>query len=711
MFNDLLEKEIQPEEIDVRYIPDIAISESLRYELQKALEEEEGSFSKVSDKTAVVQTDKNYVFFSNQWLYLAVICKKYAEELKPYGDFFDSNIRGNQSRINIIAKKDYSNPDWIQLIPDQTDRERMIKFIEPDTTYRPGKALLNGDKPRSIKDIFGSCILKKIAVPDASSAYLGNLVYYLSKRPELYKKLEVEVKNQIGNTNGARKLSNITKDCAKQIIDCIYDMDQFEKIKPILEINEKNVKVDISKTEELLPRGNFLRYLFARPDSDLYSGEADKARVFCEKEYLISLGSNEIKCRLTTEWVDSEIIEGGNGNYLKALIAIVNKYYKGCVEIRTELGERYMYMLKEKFELQELPEVFHTDFSRRYITSLLAKPFVILTGNSGTGKTRISKQFAEYLEYKYEKENEDGSKTEKKNWTVVPVGADWTDNAKVLGFYNPLGNDGKGKYEKTGILKLIEEANEHDNIPYFLILDEMNLSHVERYFSDFLSHMETPDTPFELDGYEGTIDYPENLFVVGTVNIDETTYMFSPKVLDRANVIEFKPQKEEVMSLFSNVGVSSKVVTANDGSAEAFLRLSKEIRTGKLAIDDDSNHYYEDVDNTKSNMEFVEAVFSDIYGIVEDNDFEFAFRTVKEIRQYISAAYELAENKEINLNKTIDEQLLQKVLPKIHGNKKEIGQLLDNLSELCDKYRLILSKNKIEQMKGKLAKVQYASFI
>lgn len=711
MFNDLLEKEIQPEEIDVRYIPDIAISESLRYELQKALEEEEGSFSKVSDKTAVVQTDKNYVFFSNQWLYLAVICKKYAEELKPYGDFFDSNIRGNQSMINIIAKKDYSNPDWIQLIPDQTDRERMIKFIEPDTTYRPGKALLNGDKPRSIKDIFGSCILKKIAVPDASSAYLGNLVYYLSKRPELYKKLEVEVKNQIGNTNGARKLSSITKDCAKQIIDCIYDMDQFEKIKPILEVNEKNVKVDISKTEELLPRGNFLRYLFARPDSDLYSGETDKARVFCEKEYLISLGSNEIKCRLTTEWVDSEIIEGGNGNYLKALIAIVNKYYKGCVEIRTELGERYMYMLKEKFELQELPEVFHTDFSRRYITSLLAKPFVILTGNSGTGKTRISKQFAEYLEYKYENENEDGSKTEKKNWTVVPVGADWTDNAKVLGFYNPLGNDGKGKYEKTGILELIEEANEHDNIPYFLILDEMNLSHVERYFSDFLSHMETPDTPFELDGYEGTIDYPENLFVVGTVNIDETTYMFSPKVLDRANVIEFKPQKEEVMSLFSNVGVSSKVVPANDGSAEAFLRLSKEIRTGKLAIDDDSNHYYEDEDNTKSNMEFVEAVFSDIYGIVEDNDFEFAFRTVKEIRQYILAAYELAENKEINLNKTIDEQLLQKVLPKIHGNKKEIGQLLNNLSELCDKYGLILSKNKIEQMKGKLAKVQYASFI
>ena len=57
----------------------------------------------------------------------------------------------------------------------------------------------------------------------------------------------------------------------------------------------------------------------------------------------------------------------------------------------------------------------------------------------------------------------------------------------------------------------------------------MNLSHVERYFSDFLSHMETPDIPFELDGYDKKINYPKNLFITGTVNIDETTYMFSPK--------------------------------------------------------------------------------------------------------------------------------------------------------------------------------------
>lgn len=78
----------------------------------------------------------------------------------------------------------------------------------------------------------------------------------------------------------------------------------------------------------MLPAGNFLRYLFARPNSDLYAGDSDKARVFVDKEYTISFETENVECRLTTEWVDSELVEGGNGNYLKALIAIVNEYYK-----------------------------------------------------------------------------------------------------------------------------------------------------------------------------------------------------------------------------------------------------------------------------------------------------------------------------------------------------------------------------------------------
>lgn len=511
----------------------------------------------------------------------------------------------------------------------------------------------------------------------------------------------IKIENNDNNMYEAGELlPNEVKLCAKRIISCIYDLDAFDRIKQSFKKNTSFIKINVPN--EILPTKNKLPSVFALPTGSNYEiREGARRRVFDDKEFEIIIDGEKNVCRLTTEWDDST----SSNNNLNALISVVNMYYNGLVQIEMKNGHRYLYINNLEFSMESLPDEFRSNFSKRYITSLLAKPFVILTGNSGTGKSRIAKRFAEYLE-KTSDYNE-------KNWLLVPVGADWTDNTKILGYFNPLANEGKGEYVRTNILRFIENANRIENrkIPYFLILDEMNLSHVERYFSDFLSHMETPDTPFELDGYEGKIDYPENLFVVGTVNIDETTYMFSPKVLDRANVIEFKPQKDEVMRLFSDVGVNSKVAPANDGSAEAFLRLSKEIRTGKLEIDDEGNHYYEDEDNTKSNIEYVETVFSDIYGIVEKNDFEFAFRTVKEIRQYISAAYELAENNEFKLNQAIDEQLVQKVLPKIHGNKKEIGQLLDNLSELCDKYKLILSKKKIEQMKGKLAKVQYASFI
>lgn len=701
MFADLLDQDIQPKSIEVRRIPEIGISDELKGMIQNVLEKEENNYACVFDKTSVVQTDKNYVFFSHQWFYLAVLCKKYAEALKPYGDFFDKEIRGKQSRLRIFSEQNYNSPVLRELIPDDTDRDRMIKYVTGNTQFRPGKSLINGDSARSTKDIFGSCVLKKIAVPDASSAYLGNLIYYFAKRPELYNTLEEEVMQQLGNVTAAEKLPLVVKDCAKAIVDCIYRIDNFKRISKLFEVLEQSVKINTFNTDGLLPEGNWLRYMFVRQSSGMYSlvTAEGKTRVF-EDEYIIKIDNEALNCKLTTEWVGTEIAEGAQGNnYLRALVKIVNKYYSDCLEIKGESGEYYLHLYKKDFKFDDLPDMLHTDFSRRYITSLLAKPFVILTGNSGTGKTRISKQFAEYLEVL--------DKNGEKNWLIVPVGADWTDNAKVLGFYNPLADNGAGKYEKTGILKLIERANENPDVPYFIILDEMNLSHVERYFSDFLSHMETPNNPFELDGYEKKeLPYPNNMFVVGTVNIDETTYMFSPKVLDRANVVEFKPEKEDVLNLFNAPVYSVKVAPAQNGIAKAFLRLAKEIRNGKcnLAADGDEGNTMADVRDE----------FASIYEIVEKRGFEFAYRTVREIRQYISAAYELSgHNPEFNLYQAIDEQILQKVLPKIHGNRKEIGELLDELESICkhDENKLELSARKIEQMKGKLADVQYASFI
>lgn len=479
-----------------------------------------------------------------------------------------------------------------------------------------------------------------------------------------------------------------SKECAKRIIDCIYSIDGFGRLEGLIQDNEKNLKIN---TEQL--GGNYLRYIFAKRGSGAFENTSGgKDRTFTDKQYTIPIDNESIICRLSTEWVSSELGDSGtSANYLKALISVVNSRYSDSLKIYEESGEWYIEHLAQRFLLKKLPDVFDTPFARRYITSLLAKPFVILTGNSGAGKTRISKQFAKYLEI--------CSDEGEKNWVLIPVGADWTDNTKILGFYNPLANEGKGKYEETEILRLIKRANENKLKPYFIILDEMNLSHVERYFADFLSHMETINIPFILDGTGDCVDYPENVFVVGTVNIDETTYMFSPKVLDRANVIEFKPEEESLMDLFMNPAENKDIVPAGNGMAEAFLTLSESISKDVCGLS-------EDVLNRVQNL------FREVYKITAQYGFEFAYRTVKEIRRYISAAYELSDDGEsFDVVAAEDEQLLQKVLPKIHGNRKEIGQLLEDLDSLCERNNLKMSKEKIKQMKEKLAKVQYASFI
>lgn len=334
-----------------------------------------------------------------------------------------------------------------------------------------------------------------------------------------------------------------------------------------------------------------------------------------------------------------------------------------------------------------LPDSFNEPVSRRFINSLLAKPFVILTGNSGTGKTRIATRFAKYMKVQLE----DG-----KNYELVSVGADWTDNTAILGYYNPMGEDGVGKYVETAILRLFIRARNNPHYPFFLILDEMNLSHVERYFADFLSHMETPETAFKIENYsEEEFTYPDNLFVIGTVNIDETTYMFSPKVLDRANVIEFKPDKENIFGLFTQQEFDDSIEAAAEETVKAFMALARKIR---------ENEYSQDL-NKESDA------FRQVYDILEENGFEFAYRTVKEICRYIYAAYEIADNSGYKMKQTIDEQIVQKLLPKIHGNRRAIGDMLEKLEKLFKENQYDLSATKLTQMQRKLDNTQYVSFI
>ena len=303
---------------------------------------------------------------------------------------------------------------------------------------------------------------------------------------------------------------------------------------------------------------------------------------------------------------------------------------------------------------------------KRFAFSLMAKRFLILSGLAGSGKTRLALAFAGSL-----------VEDKEKQMCVVSVGADWTNREPLLGFPNALQ---AGKYERpeNGVLDLLIEANKEENEdkPFFLILDEMNMSYVERYFADFLSAMESHESISLWKGVTGEdavedntpqcIKLPHNLFIIGTINVDETTYMFSPKVLDRANVVEFKISLEEMKAFL--IEMKEIDCTSINGIASGmgadFVRLAKTIEFEKdeaIAI-------------TLQNF------FKELKGV----NAEFGYRSATEIFRFISHAKKNDDTeRRMSDNEIVDVAIVQKLLPKLHGSRKKLDPALKGLWKLC----------------------------
>ncbi|OJV17547.1 MAG: hypothetical protein BGO21_13905 [Dyadobacter sp. 50-39] len=296
------------------------------------------------------------------------------------------------------------------------------------------------------------------------------------------------------------------------------------------------------------------------------------------------------------------------------------------------------------------------DLVLRFVAALIAKPFVILTGLSGAGKTRLAQAFAQWI-----------SETEEQV-CLVPVGADWTNREPLLGFPNALE---PGQYIKpeSGVVDLLVAAEANAGKPYFLILDEMNLSHVERYFADFLSAMESGE-PIRLhNGTAGDVParvrVPSNLFIIGTVNIDETTYMFSPKVLDRANVIEFSISSEEMRTFLQSESraATQKLAAAGADAAEAFADMARSIPPDspvREALGDELLALFE---------------------ILKPAGAEFGYRSAAEILRFASVIHQLGAK--WPLQKVMDAALMQKLLPKIYGSRRKLEPVLKALGRRC----------------------------
>jgi 5-methylcytosine-specific restriction protein B len=307
--------------------------------------------------------------------------------------------------------------------------------------------------------------------------------------------------------------------------------------------------------------------------------------------------------------------------------------------------------------------IYTSSLIKRFAFSRLSKPFVILSGLAGSGKTQLALAFAGALVEDREKQ-----------MRVVSVGADWTNREPLLGYPNALD---KTEYVRpeNGVLDLLVEANKPENSskPFFLILDEMNMSYVERYFADFLSVMEShEEMPLwngvdpQKDNTPKSVSLPENLFIIGTINVDETTYMFSPKVLDRANVIEFKISEEEMTSFLSKIQNIDKNA-ANSKAAdmgEDFVKLAK---VKDFVLDKNAantlNKFFKELKNVNA---------------------EFGYRSATEIFRFICQAQKNDDTIEkLSNDDILDSAIVQKLLPKLHGSRKKLDPVLKKLWSLC----------------------------
>ena len=358
---------------------------------------------------------------------------------------------------------------------------------------------------------------------------------------------------------------------------------------------------------------------------------------------------------------------------------------------------------------------------RPYITAIKSKPFLLLAGISGTGKSRIVRELARVC---WVEGSEEYKAQKPKNFEMVQVKPNWHDSSELIGYVSRV--SGSPVFVAGDFLKFVAKAWENPEVPYFLCLDEMNLAPVEQYFAEYLSVVEsrkcqengtittdpilekskedwyrvltaelTDDEDIRTRFLNEGICIPQNLIVVGTVNMDETTFSFSRKVLDRAMTIEMNE-----VDLYGGLDSQYEKI----GKLEA----GNLIGTAVEGVD----VYQDNKDICDMALKYLEAVNTELEG----TPFKVAYRTRNEFLLYV--VNNLPYNKDQDGNeleqnfviaRALDEITSMKILSRIEGDETKIGKLLDKLSATIAEQLKVISEKEYSAKKDDGEKVYSVS--
>lgn len=376
---------------------------------------------------------------------------------------------------------------------------------------------------------------------------------------------------------------------------------------------------------------------------------------------------------------------------------------------------------KKSFNARVYSKVYVTPsmFSYRpYITAIKSKPFLLLAGISGTGKSRIVRELARAC---WEESSEEYKAQKPKNFEMVQVKPNWHDSSELIGYVSRV--SGSPVFVAGDFLKFVAKAWENPEVPYFLCLDEMNLAPVEQYFAEYLSVVEsrkaddngvittdpilkkceeqwyfdltaqlTRDDEVRARFNKDGIAIPQNLIVVGTVNMDETTFSFSRKVLDRAMTIEMNE-----VDLYGGLD-------------------DRHEKIGKLEAGNLIGTAVEGVDVYRENKEVCDTALKYLQAInlnLEGTPFKVAYRTRNEFLLYV--VNNLPYNKDSKGNalsqdyviaRALDEITNMKILSRVEGDETKVSaSFLDGLENTIKTGLVTVCPNLFEEGEGKKAYV------